>query len=64
MQISLNIKNEFISQQVLNFLSSFTKDEIEIKTTKDSKKSFCEFAGMWKDKDITIESLREVAWKK
>ncbi|WP_310441830.1 hypothetical protein [Sulfurimonas sp.] len=41
MQISLNIKNESISQRVLEFLSSF--------------------AGMWKDRDITIESLREAA---
>ncbi len=64
MQISLDIKNDSISKKVLNFLSSFTQEEIEVKTTKDTTKSFSEFSGMWKDKDITIDTLREVAWKK
>jgi len=64
MQISLDIKNESISHKVLNFLSSFTKDEIEIKTVNDRKELFSEFSGMWKDKDIDIDSLREIAWKK
>ena len=64
MQISLDIKNESISQKVLNFLSSFTKDEIEIRTNIDTKKSFSEFSGMWKEKEIDIDKLREMAWKK
>ena len=64
MHISLDIKNESISQKVLIFLASFTKEEIEIKTVDDTKKSFSEFAGMWKDREIDIETLRETAWKK
>jgi hypothetical protein len=67
MQISLNIKNESISQRVLEFLASFKKEDIQIETIDDKplkKDSLSSFAGMWKDRDITIESLRESAWKK
>jgi len=58
MQISLNIRNESISQKVLAFLSSFAKDEIEIKTLEENKKIFSEFSGMWKDGDIELEIFR------
>ncbi|MBE0514356.1 hypothetical protein [Sulfurimonas sp.] len=67
MQISLNIKNESISQKVLEFLSSFKKEEIKIETIDDKpfkEESLSSFVGMWKDRDITIETLREAAWKK
>ncbi|MDD3506091.1 MAG: hypothetical protein PHX65_06030 [Sulfurimonas sp.] len=67
MQISLNIKNESISQKVLEFLSSFKKEDIKIETIDDKpfkEESLASFAGMWKDRDITIETLREAAWKK
>lgn len=44
------------------------KDEIVIKTIEDSdidhKNSFSEFSGMWKDKDIDLNIIRERSWKK
>jgi hypothetical protein len=64
MQISLNIKNESISQKILDFLSSFKKEDIQIETIEDKKESLSSFAGMWKDRDIDIHSIRESAWKK
>ncbi|MCD6259408.1 MAG: hypothetical protein J7J31_07380 [Helicobacteraceae bacterium] len=67
MHISLNIKNESISQKVLEFLSSFKKEDIQIETIDDNsaqKESLASFAGMWKDRDINIRTLREAAWKK
>lgn len=67
MHISVNIKNESISQKVLDFLSSFKKEDIQIETFDDNsfqKDSLSSFAGMWKDRDINIETLRETAWKK
>ena len=65
MQISLNIKNESISQKILKFLSSFSNEEIEIKTIDNNNKNlFCEFSGMWSDKEIDLKSIRESAWKK
>jgi hypothetical protein len=67
MHISLNIKNESISQKILDFLSSFKKEDIQIETFEDTKKednSLSSFAGMWKDRDIDIHTIRESAWKK
>jgi len=67
MQISLNIKNESISQKILDFLSSFQKEDIQIETInekQEDEESLSSFAGMWKDRDIDINSIRESAWKK
>jgi len=65
MHISLNIKNESISQKILEFLSSFKKEDVEVQTSPDEKKSaFSEFSGLWKDRDVNIETIRESAWKK
>ncbi len=36
----------------------------KIEKKKGSKNSFLEFAGLWKDRDITIETLRDKAWKR
>ena len=67
MQISLHIKDESISQKILDFLSSFKKEDIQIETIPDKEEekiSLSSFAGMWKDRDIDINSIRESAWKK
>jgi hypothetical protein len=67
MQISLNIKNESISEKILDFLSSFRKEDIQIETIDDvlnEKESLSTFSGMWKDRDIDMNSIRESAWKK
>lgn len=68
MHISLNIKNESVSQKILDFLSSFTKEDIDVKTIDDSKEmkqnSFSEFSGIWKDRDVDLNKIREAAWKK
>jgi len=65
MHISLNTKNESVSQKILEFLSYFKKEDVEIQTLSDEKKgSFSEFSGLWKDRDIDIKTLRESAWKK
>lgn len=67
MQISLNIKNESIAKKVLDFLSSFKKEDLQIETfdvTKNQKETLSSFSGMWKDRDISIDNIRESAWKK
>lgn len=68
MHISLNIKNESVSQKILDFLSSFKKEDIDVKTIDDSKEmkqdSFSEFSGLWKDRDVDLNKIREAAWKK
>ncbi len=69
MQILLDVKNESVSQKILDFLAtSFKKNDVSVKTVEDASKlkehSFSEFSGLWENRDIDIESLRESAWKK
>jgi len=65
MQISLDIKNETISKKILDFLASFSKEDIQIKKIEaEEKESINSFSGMWKDREIDLEKLREEAWKK
>ena len=65
MLVTLDIKNESMKDSFLNFIA--TLDYIDIKTTyeeKSSKGKFNAFSGMWKNKDIDINTIREEAWKK
>lgn len=68
MLITLDIKNESMKDSFLNFVK--TLDYIDIKDEQTSKKSnnnqnkFSEFAGMWENSDISIENIREKAWKR
>ena len=67
MLITLDIKNESKKESFLNFLS--TLDYIEIKSQEEQKKpsskkdKFNEFAGLWENKNIDIQTIREKAWK-
>ena len=66
MLITLYIKNESKKESFLNFLS--TLDYIEIKSQEEKKPNskkdkFNEFAGLWENKDINIQTIREKAWK-
>jgi len=70
MLVTLDIKNESMKDSFLNFVK--TLDYIDIKseqttennTLKDNKNKFSEFAGMWEDSDISIEKIRDKAWKR
>jgi hypothetical protein len=69
MQILLNVQNESVSQKILDFLStSFKKNDVSVKTLGDTpldkEHPFSEFVGLWENRDIDIESIRESAWKK
>ena len=66
MLITLDIKNESKKESFLNFLS--TLDYIEIKSQEEKKPNskkdkFNEFAGLWENKDINIQTIRKKAWK-
>jgi len=71
MTIILNISNEQLFNKILWFLNRFKDDGLEIitdikkniSTQKEAKNQFSEFSGMWKDRDITQESIRKQAWK-
>ena len=71
MTITLNIHNEQLFDKILWLLNRFKNDGLEIITDNkkdtlnndESQNKFSEFAGIWKERDITQESLREQAWK-
>jgi len=67
MVVTLNIKNEIKAINFLNFIK--TLDYIEVKEFKNepnniNKNDLKQFIGMWKDRDISINDIREKAWKK
>jgi len=37
--------------------------EDKMQLTIDSKNIFSKFAGLWRDRDITQESIRKIAWR-
>ena len=69
MLITLDIKNESKKESLLNFLS--TLDYVEIKSLENTttepvipkKNKFNDFIGLWENKDITLKSIRQKAWK-
>ena len=71
MTITLNIQNEQLFDKIMWLLSRFKNDGLEIitdiqkniTTPTEPKNKFSEFAGIWKDRDITQESIREQAWR-
>jgi len=72
MTIILNISNSELFDKILWFLNRFRDDGLEIITTTnreiegnkfEKKNKFSEFAGIWKDRDISLESIRKQAWR-
>jgi len=71
MTITLNIQNEQLFDKIIWLLSRFKNDGLEIitdiqkniSTPNEPKNKFSEFAGIWKDRDITQESIRKQAWR-
>jgi len=71
MQLTIEVPNEQLLNKILRFLNTFKSDDIKIisntqnksKNHKESPNKFSEFSGMWKDRDITQESIRKQAWK-
>jgi len=65
--VELQIEDSYIDN-VMAVLKNLREGMIQNITVKNEEKDnqidFNDFAGMWKDRDITIESIREEAWKK
>ncbi len=45
------------------YIRSVLKKDLENQQTEPEKLDFSEFSGMWKERDITLEDIREKAWK-
>jgi hypothetical protein len=66
--VVLNIKNEVKGKFLLDFLKQIEFVEIEeeqsnIEDKSSDKESFRDLFGIWKNRDITIETIRQKAWK-
>jgi len=59
MQIVVEVENKKV-KQFIDLLQSL--DYVEVKNVKE--KDFKKFAGMWKSRNISLETIREKAWKK
>ncbi len=72
MLVVLDIKNKSMKDRFLNFIA--TLDYVDIKSNSmdldisndisPKEDKIDQFAGIWKDRDITIKSVREKAWAK
>ncbi len=70
-QITIQIKNKEKAEQLLEILKALdfvdlvdlkhAKEEIET-VDRNSDDDFFSLAGLWKDRDITLTSLRQHAW--
>ena len=45
------------------YIRDTLKKDLQKRQQEPKKVDFSEFAGMWKDRDISIEKIREKAWK-
>jgi len=45
------------------YIRNTLKKDLQEKNNKPQTNDFSQFAGMWEDREITQESLREQAWK-
>jgi hypothetical protein len=69
MLITLDIKNENKKESFLNFLATLdyieikSQEKIPLKDDNFKKNKFNDFAGLWENKDIDIQTIREKAWK-
>jgi len=65
--IVLNIKNEEKGKFLLDFLKQVEFVDIEEPSPQKAgpieKNSFRELFGIWKDRDISLETIRKKAWK-
>ncbi len=59
----IKIQANKLGLSISAYIREVLKNDIEKREEEPSKIDFSEFAGMWKDRDITIEKIREKAWK-
>jgi hypothetical protein len=66
MVLQLEVEDSYANKFV-DFLKTLTYVRLKNENKTDrltDKSDFLEFSGLWKDRDINLEHLREKAWKK
>ena len=46
------------------YIREVLKKDLQQQMDKRGRKDFSEFAGMWRDREIDLEDIRERAWKR
>lgn len=52
-----------IGVSISEYIRSLVQKELKKEPKKQNKADFKQFAGMWEDRDVSLESIREKAWK-
>ncbi len=63
MEIILEIKNNKEGKALINFLKQLPFVKIRNSNKLKSGQEFEKIFGLWKDRDITKEKIRENAWR-
>lgn len=69
-QITIQIKNKKKAQALLDFLKSldfiedinFTNLSVNNSAAQMGEKDFFALAGIWSERDVTLDSIRSTAW--
>ena len=59
----LKLKANGLGISLSAYIRESLKKNMNNEEQTPKKLNLSEFAGMWKDEDITLESIRKVAWK-
>ncbi len=65
--LTIKVKNKerlMFLYEILRYYDFVELPELQKSTIEKTKHDFFHSAGMWKDRDITQETLRKKAWKK
>ena len=59
----LKQRANMIGVSISEYIRSIVQKELKKEQKKRNKLDFKQFAGIWEDRDISLESIREKAWK-
>ena len=60
---SVKKKAKSMNISVSAYIRETVKKDLEIQNKRQQPVDFSDFSGLWEDYDISIESIREKAWK-
>ncbi len=52
-----------MGKSISAYIRDVLKKDLDSKESMPNNREFLEFAGMWEDRDISIDKIREKAWK-
>jgi len=65
MRIVIDVSNEVKAKHLIDILKDIPYVDIKVEPEKSKEKpDFKSVFGIWKDRDITIESIRKKTWKR